>query len=144
MPGPIGKRSDQKHGHRDHNAGVLKAPAGPRVDPGEPDDCWADIAKSMWNAMKISGQSEFYEATDWEYARFVCECMSRNLQQGRSMSAVLMANVLSGLGDLLVTEGNRRRVKMELQRGNVTDTDAEEADVMTLEYQRGAGLANTA
>lgn len=144
MPGPIGKRSDQKHGHRDHNAGVLKAPAGPVVDPGPPDDCWANIAKSTWEAFKISGQSRFFEATDWEYLRYICECMSRNLHQGGKMSAVMMANVQSGLGDLLATEGNRRRVKMELQRGGVEDNDENDSLALVAEYKRGAGLADTA
>jgi hypothetical protein len=42
--------------------------------------------------------------------------MSRNLLAGAKFSAVLFASVMSGMSNLLVTEGDRRRARLELER----------------------------
>jgi hypothetical protein len=60
-----------------------------------------------------SGQSQFYEPSDWAVARYVAEVMSRNLADG-NMSAVMFAAVMSAMTELLTTEGARRRARLEL------------------------------
>jgi hypothetical protein len=60
--------------------------------------------------------------------------MSRNLEAGR-FSAQLFAAVMSGMSSLLTTEGDRRRVRVELERAVATDAD-EEAAVSALDEWR--------
>lgn len=116
MPGPVGKRSDQKHGHRTaEELAVTKSPAGGEVRWTAPDEEWHPIAKNWYLQLADSGQSVFYENSDVAAAYYVAEAMSRNLKDAK-FSAMLFASIMSAMGDLLVTEGARRRVKVELQR----------------------------
>lgn len=135
--GPVGKRSDQRHGHRTkaEKEAVTKVPvgAGP-LDPEEPDESWHPIAQRWFRSLGESGQRVFYEASDWATARYVAEAMSRNLEAGR-FSAQLFAAVLSGMSSLLATEGDRRRMRIELERAVQTDAD-EEAAVAALDEWR--------
>lgn len=129
MPGPVGKRSDQKHGHRSkQELHVDKAPAGEAVTWMEPDSGWHPIALNWYVQLAASGQSVFYENSDVATAFYLAEAMSRNLTDGK-FSAMLFASVMSGMGDLLVTEGARRRAKVELQR-EVSTPDSEVDDAI--------------
>jgi hypothetical protein len=60
--------------------------------------------------------------------------MSRNLEASR-FSAQMFAAVMSGMSSLLTTEGDRRRVRVELERAVQTDAD-EEAAVEALDEWR--------
>lgn len=117
MPGPVGKRSDQKHGHRTaQELAVTKAPAGGDLVWTEPDESWHPIAKNWYVQLADSGQSVFYENSDVATAYYVAEAMSRSLASPNRFSGQLFASIMSSMGDLLVTEGARRRVKVELDR----------------------------
>ncbi|OLT13068.1 hypothetical protein BJF79_03695 [Actinomadura sp. CNU-125] len=136
--GPIGKRSDQRHGHRtkaeQENVTKVEVDAG-TVPAMEPDEHWHEIAREWFRSLGESGQAVFYEPSDWQTARFVAEAMSRNLEAGR-FSAQLFAAVLSGMSSLLTTEGDRRRLRIELERAPKADPD-EQAGVTAIdEWQR--------
>lgn len=133
--GPVPKRSDQRHGHRSkvEQGVVTHALAGGAVVP-EPDDGWHRIAREWFVALGASGQSVFFEDSDWATARYVAEAMSRNLQAGR-FSAQLFAAVLAGTTGLLCTEGDRRRLRIELERGTANDAD-DDASVSALDRYR--------
>jgi hypothetical protein len=135
--GPVGKRSDQRHGHRTkaEKEAVTKVPvAGGPLPAEEPDEEWHPIAQRWFRSLGESGQRVFYEASDWATARYVAEAMSRNLDAGR-FSAQLFAAVLSGMSSLLATEGDRRRMRIELERATQVDAD-EEAAVAALDEWR--------
>jgi len=68
-------------------------------------------------------------------ARYVAEVMSRSLQSGR-ISAQLVAAVLSGAAALLSSEGDRRRVRIELERTAQVDADEEAAVAAIDEWRR--------
>lgn len=55
----------------------------------------------------------FYAQSDVATAYYVAEAMSRSLKSGR-FSGQLFASIMSSMGDLVVTEGARRRAKIEL------------------------------
>ena len=115
--GPVPKRNDQRR-RRNSPAGpsVTKAPASAKVPTRpEADESWHPIAREWFDSLGESGQSTFYEASDWATARYLAEAMSRNLAAGR-FSATLFAAVMSGMTELLTTEGARRRARVELQR----------------------------
>ena len=129
MPGPVGKRSDQKHGHRTASElAVDKVPAGSELVWLEPDPEWHTIARSWYDSLAESGQSVFYENSDVATAYYVAEAMSRSLA-GARFSGQLFAAIMSSMGDLVVTEGSRRRVKIELQRetGSSGPSDVDDA-----------------
>jgi hypothetical protein len=135
--GPVGKRSDQKHGHRTkaEQAGVVKAPSGAQGAAPKPNAKWHPTARRWFTSLAESGQSVFYEPSDWATAYYVAEAMSLNLRQGK-FSAVLFSAVLSGASSLMVTEGDRRRLKLELERGQSEPDPAQQAAVSNLAEAR--------
>lgn len=125
--GPIGKRSDAKHGHRSkEELAVDKAPAGADIVWYDADPAWHPIALQFYESLQVSGQALYYEQSDVATAYYVTDAMSQNLQQGK-FSAMLFASVMSAMTDLLVTEGARRRAKVELQREVEPDSEVDNA-----------------
>jgi hypothetical protein len=116
--GPIGKRSEELMGHRskEERAAVTKAPGAAVVPVPDPDESWHPIARRWYESLAESGQSRFYEPSDWAAAQYAAEAMTRNLNAGQRFSAQLFTGIWSAMNDLLTTEGDRRRVRMELQR----------------------------
>lgn len=56
MPGPVGKRSDQKHGHRTKTElDVDRAPSGSPIEWYDPDPDWHDIATRWYESLQVSG-----------------------------------------------------------------------------------------
>lgn len=141
MPGdgPVPKRSDQRR-RRNKPAGpaVAKLPAGSPVPPKAPapDPEWHPIALDWFNSLGESGQARWYEASDWMTARYIAEAMSRNLRQGQKFSSMLFSAVLSGMTELLTTEGARRRARVELERAAEPEKPA--VTIMS-EYRKAAG-----
>jgi hypothetical protein len=115
--GPVPQRSDTLLGHvsKEQKDAITTAPGADVVEIPTGDPQWHPIARDWYASLAKSGQSRFYESSDWATARFLAEAMSRNLQGGR-FSAQLFASVMAGMSTLLVTEGDRRRVRLELQR----------------------------
>jgi hypothetical protein len=92
------------------------------IPPASPN--WHPVALGWYESLRTSGQSQFYEPSDWWAAQFVADAMSRNLKQRAKFSAVLFAAVMSGMTDLLTTEAARRRVRLEIERGKDGETPA--------------------
>lgn len=115
--GPIGKRSDQRHGHRTkaEMAGTTRADGAAVVSVPEPDPEWHEVAREWYSALGQSGQSQFYEPTDWQQARVLAHILDRLMRADRP-SPELFKAWQSGAAELLTTEGARRRVRVELVR----------------------------
>lgn len=101
----------------------------------EPDENWHPIALEFWDSLKRSGQALYWEPSDWMVAKLMCESISRDLKpqvvgimqpsegmpgevireriplKGASLGAYLKA-----FGQLMLTEGERRRLALELER----------------------------
>jgi hypothetical protein len=123
MPGPVPKRSDQRRRTNESDIPIKTAISGEVItDYPEASEDWHVIAKDWYNSLAKSGQAHFYEPSDWQVARYIAQAMSLNLKQGK-FSAVLFANVLSGMGSLLATEGDRRRMRVELEKAQEADPD---------------------
>jgi hypothetical protein len=94
----------------------------------ESDPDWHEIAKIWFESLSSSGQAVFYEPSDWALARLTAESISRDLSEqvvgitdsgevvrdtiplkGASLNAYLKA-----MGQLAVSEGERRRMRIEL------------------------------
>lgn len=135
MSGPVPKRSDQRRRrNKEPGSQVTRAAGAPHVDVPPADPGWHPIAVDWYESLARSGQSSFYEPSDWVTARYVAEAMSRNLEAGR-FSAQLFAAVMSATASLLATEGDRRRLRIELERAQSIDAE-EEAAVAELDEWR--------
>jgi hypothetical protein len=137
MPGPAPKRSSQRRRRnvvdidRVELAGTVEAPplAVEDVHP---------LAADLYESLKASGQARWYEPSDWARAQLLVWSLSKMLHTGRP-SAMLLAALQKDMDALLVSEAERRRVRMEIERG-APDDSAERAKVAQMEaYRRAAG-----
>jgi hypothetical protein len=107
------------HRSKEEKDSVTKAPSGPPADlpdlPGA-DPLWHPIATDWYLSLRKSGQSAFYQPSDWAVARYAADLMSKVLQSERGPNGQLVAALNSVMSSLLTTEGDRRRARMELER----------------------------
>lgn len=150
--GPVPKRSDQRRRNNKPVLEIAKAPGSraawviPAADPK-----WHPIARSFYEALQVSGQAKFFEPSDWAAAFLITESMSRDLmpqaigiaeKTGEVMEAVIplkgasLAAYLRGFSVLLVTEGDRRRLSVELQRSPGPDPDKQRATGTVVDLRR--------
>lgn len=96
------------------------------------------IAAGMYKSLTESGQARYFEPSDWQRARLMCEMVSRLLNAGK-LSAMLYTAIQQDMNSLLFTEGERRKVRMEIERGSA-DTSEQDARVAQMAaYRRAAG-----
>lgn len=137
--GPIPKRSEERRRRNKPEVGVTTAARGETLPrPPAADRSWHRLARYWYESLAKSGQSVFYEPSDWATARIWAEILSRQLQSGR-ISAQMVAAWSAAATELLTTEGARRRMRLELQ-GAAEDDDASAGVVTALdEYRRALG-----
>lgn len=126
MSGPVPKRSTQRRRVNKTEIPIDNATAGDAFDWPAPDEYWCDMAKDWFASLGKSGQATFYERSDLQMARVAGEVLSRMLTAPR-LSSTLLASWIQLSAALLTTEGDRRRLRIELERPQPVDTDAEAA-----------------
>lgn len=152
--GPLPKRSDQRRRTNQPDIAVISAEGAEVVVAPDADSAWHPVALAWYESLAQSGQAKFYEPSDWSTAYLVAESMSRDLcpqaigiaektgevvmatipLKGASLSAYLRAfNVL------LVTEGDRRRAAVELERVGPSDPDADRASATVTALRSSLG-----
>jgi hypothetical protein len=95
------------------------------------------VARDLYESLRISGQARYYEPADWQRARVMTYLLSGILWSGRP-SSMLYAALQRDMNDLLISEAERRRVRMEIDRAE-PDTSADDARVAQLDrYRRAA------
>lgn len=132
--GPIPKRSDEGHPKtiaKKNRAGIdhVDALKASDVAVPDPDPDWHSIARMLWDATKESAFTRFYEPSDWAVLYFTCENLSHFCNSERR-SPTAMAAINQMLTSLLLTEGDRRRVQIEIQRA--TEEQLESAGVTAM------------
>lgn len=135
--GPIPKRSDERIRRNTENGTVDKVEAIGPVDIPElnfPDP--HPMIADLYLSMQESAQSKFFEPSDWEYARFCLHFADVLLKSSRP-SSQLLAAVNSMLSDLLVSEGSRRRVRLEVERSVSGGDDLDVADLFRQKLMQG-------
>lgn len=134
--GPIPERSDQRvRRNKYENGEIAKLPSkGPVKVPslGMPDA--HPIVKALYRSLADSAQSDFYQPSDWEFARYTLHFADQLLKSSRP-SAQMLASVNQMLASLLLSEGDRRRVRIEVER-NQSGTGGEVVDVAELFRQK--------
>jgi hypothetical protein len=155
--GPAPKRSSERRRRNKESkptkgkSGSKKPPKAPKADPA-----WHVVAKQWYESLAKSGQSEFYEESDWAMAYLVAESISRDLSEqfvginertgepvrefipmkGASLSAYLKA-----MSALMVSEADRRRAGIELERAGQKPGEEEEQPGVTAlaDYRKRVG-----
>jgi hypothetical protein len=154
--GPVPKRSTQRRrrnkvGEDGAPTEPTTGPSGAAAAPGAPpaDESWHPVARRWYESLAASGQSRWYEPSDWATAYLLAESMSRDLGEqvvGTTQAGVILRDripikgvslnaYLKGMSTLLVTEGDRRRARLELERGQA-DADEEAAVAALDDYRR--------
>lgn len=135
----VPKRSTQRR--RRNKVDITHAPSDFEWEIPEPDEDWHPVATQWYLALQKSGQRIFFENSDWAQAFYIAEAMSRNLCNSR-MSGQLFSAIISAAGELLTTEGARRRLRVELERVH-DEGDTTAADAMAA-YRKVASVTSIA
>lgn len=114
--GPVPNRSDQLVRRNKPEVpveklaviGPVKVPPLDFVDPHP-------LVWDLYQSLRDSAQSKYYEPSDWQYARLCLHFADQLLKSSRP-SAQLLVTVNQMLSSLLVSEGDRRRVRLEVER----------------------------
>ncbi len=139
--GPVPNRSDDLARPRARKGRdvvpVTKGVARTTTVP-EPDAGWHPIARQLWDALAASGQADFYQQSDWAFAFSLCDDLS-HYKNSTKRSGQMLQTIYSAMERLLVAEGDRRRVRIELHE---PDDDSTPASVVAIEdYRRELGVA---
>ena len=166
MSGPVGKRDAERRRRNKDGVDTVSVDIseliGREIEIPVANDDWEPLTKSYWDSFAASGQAIFYEPSDWMTAYMLMEILDRWLkpqdvrvgeyrpaaQEGGDVEYRFEAKVLAvpgatlnailkGMTSLMATEGDRRRLKIELERksareaaieGTVTDIVKRRAD----------------
>jgi hypothetical protein len=125
--GPVPKRSSERiRRNKDEadidNVEMIGQVEIPELGMDDPHPLIVDFYESL----KDSGQSKFYEPSDWQFARVTLHFLNEQIKY--KTSGHMMAVISSMLTNLLVTEGDRRRVRLEVEREQAKATVIDVAD----------------
>ncbi len=155
--GPPPKRSSQRRRTNTPAAGEpIKAAGAEVVEAPAGDPEWHPVALRWFESLAGSGQSKFYEPSDYAQAFVLAEAISRELSpqpivvgsgewatvqmHEMPMKGATLSAFLKGCTDLLVSETSRRRAALELQRPATQATTDEPAPVTSLaSWKAGMG-----
>jgi hypothetical protein len=150
VPGPVPNRSADLNRPRERkggdNAAVTKGVSLPAT-PYKPDPEWHAIARMLWDSLAVSGQAEFYQQSDWAFAYSVCEdlsmykkpTVSKDGEDYYKRSGQMLQTIYAAFERLLVTEGDRRRVRIELEEQGEETTPASVTAIA--DYRADLGVA---
>jgi hypothetical protein len=109
--------------------------AGIPIPDASPD--WLPQAQSWFRALKLSGQAEFYEASDWATAVFCAQLYDRYL---RNHQVSILPQFLKLSERLGVTVIDRKRGRIELDEPEVSDVDEEAAEEAVIAWHGRLGI----
>jgi hypothetical protein len=122
--GPIPKRDAERRRRNKPDTDTTTVEMTGEVVAPDVDRSWHPLAREWYESLAKSGQSKYFEPSDWAAARILAHDMTRHLANRRP-SSQWFAAVWSAMADLLTTEGSRRRVRMEIVRKAKKDESAE-------------------
>ncbi|ASJ79518.1 minor tail protein [Mycobacterium phage Kalnoky] len=114
--GPVRKRSDQrvrrnKDAIETEKVTAIGAVPIPELGFDDPHP----IVRDLYRSLTESAQRRYYEPSDWQYARTALHFLDGLLKSPKP-NGQLLTTVNSMLSSLLVSEGDRRRVQLEIER----------------------------
>jgi hypothetical protein len=101
------------------------------VPEANPD--WLPQARSWYNSLGLSGQAEFYEASDWATAVIAAQSYDIYL---RTRNATVLANFVKLSERLGATHADRKKAGIELSDPDPADRDEEAAVASVLSWHK--------
>ena len=123
--GPIGKRdSERVRRNTPENPTETVAMIGTVAVPELGDiSCAGEthpLVTDLYESIKNSAAVKYYEPTDWQFARLTLYTLNEELISasalGKTIGAMKLTAINQMLSSLLLTEGERRRVRLEVER----------------------------
>lgn len=137
--GPVPKRSDQRRRRNKPEVDPTTIEATGEVVQPDAVESWHPIARDWYDSLAESAQSRFYEPSDWHSARFAADVMSR-VASGEQVASSEVAAMAKLMSELLVTEGARRRARMEIERSRSNGGQAAKGVTAIDEYRQRLGF----
>ncbi len=134
--GPVPKRSEQRRRRNADSVPQKVAVRGHRTTAPPIREDIHQLAARWYAALADSGQSRYYEPSDWAHAAVVAEAIDAFATEGRRSS--MLGAIMSASSNLLVTEGDRRRLRLELTR-TAADPDEDAAVTALDDYRHALG-----
>lgn len=145
MSGPIPKRDNQKAGHnskaeseeitRIKMIGSVPVPELIKFEGM----IRHPLVENFYQSLQESGQSQFYEPSDWQTAQLCMYLLNAQLLADRP-SPTMIAAIWQMLGSLCVTEGERRRMRIEVDRETGEQASAEVIPISKVYADRLAAM----
>lgn len=138
--GPMPKRSDERTRRNATGEDGVALKKGVALEyewrPASPE--WDGAVAHLYESLSKSGMAAYYQQTDADYAWLICDEFSEYRKSPRK-SAVMFSGLISSLAGLGLTEGERRRIHIEL---DAPQAETKSAGVVALdEYRKGLGVA---
>lgn len=123
--GPIGKRDDERirrNKPEDPTATITAIGAVEIPELGDVSHLGEThpLITDMYESIKNSAAVKFYEPTDWQFARLTLYTLNQELiaaqNNGKPVGAMKLTAINQMMSALLLTEGDRRRARVEIER----------------------------
>lgn len=137
MPGPPPKKDSERTRRAEPASGAARHGELRPVKIPPVDRNWHKRAQELYKSLKTSGQADYYQDSDWAYARILCDYLTRWYERGGAMDGANIETMMSKLG---MTEGARRQtLRVELDLPEDERPDAELVAIGS--YQNMLGIA---
>ncbi|ASR86458.1 hypothetical protein SEA_CHANGELING_5 [Mycobacterium phage Changeling] len=143
--GPIGKRDEERvRRNKDENPTETIQVIGTFAPPDLGDVSHLGethpLIIEMYDSIKQSAAVKYYEPTDWQFARLTLYTLNQELiaaqHNGKPVGAMKLTAINQMLSSLLLTEGDRRRVRLEIERNPGDPTAGKVLDMTDMLKQR--------
>jgi hypothetical protein len=124
--GPVPKRDEARRRRNKPEKSTDTVEAQGRVKAPPANAHWHALAKRFYAGLKTSAQAKFYEPSDWQVAHVTMELLSNELRATKP-SASMVAVIFQQLNGLGATEGDRRRMRIEIEREPPAEEDIPDA-----------------
>ncbi|QGH78007.1 terminase small subunit [Mycobacterium phage LoneWolf] len=123
--GPIGKRDEERVRRNTPDSPTETVTVHGAVQIPELGDISFNgethpLITDMYDSIKASAAVKYYEPTDWQFARLALFTLNQELifarDNGKPVGAMKLTAINQMLSALLLTEGDRRRVRLEIER----------------------------
>lgn len=115
MPGPLPKRIEERRRRNAVPGETVVAMDGAVAIPKLPERGIDPVARLWFESLKDSGQSLFFEPSDWALAVVATRVLTKALRP--ESPASMMGQAWAMMDGLLTTERGRRKARLQVQRG---------------------------
>lgn len=125
MPGPLPKRSDERtrrESASEDKPSLKKGLAHSYKNWPSPNKEWNQPVKDLFMSLAKSGMEAFYEESDIAWARVICDGLQEWYDSPAGRRSALKLDVpLKHAAALGITEGERRRMRIELETPSIPE-----------------------